>query len=88
VLITKAGNIRTLTPQKIGKLTLGQLAEVFAQIQNQNYSDVTILTRLNRDRVGVVHNKGEGGNRSRLRKNVGQHMWSVVTVLKELLGAK
>jgi hypothetical protein len=30
VLITKAGNIRTLTPQKIDKLTLGQLAEAFA----------------------------------------------------------
>jgi hypothetical protein len=91
VLITKEGSIRTLTPQKIDKLTLGQLAEAFAQIQNQNYSDVTIgkvLTRLNKDRVGVVHHKAKAATEARLRKNVGQHRWSVVTVLRELLGAK
>jgi hypothetical protein len=29
-------------PQKIDKLSLGQLAEAFVQIQNQNYTDVTI----------------------------------------------
>jgi hypothetical protein len=91
VLGTKAGKSRSLTHRQIDRLTLGQIAEAFGQIQNQNYSDVTIakvLVRLNKDRVGVVHHKTKYATETRLRKNVGQHMWNVVTALKELLGLK
>lgn len=91
VLITKAGNLRSLTHEQIDRLTLGQLAEAFGQIQNQNYSDATIakvLVRLNKDRVGVAHHKTKYATEARLRRNVGQHMWNVVAALKELLGTK
>jgi hypothetical protein len=88
VLVTQAGKVRNLTHKQIEGLTLGQLAEAFRQIQNQSYSDATIakvLTRLNRDRIAVVHHKAKPATEARLRKNVGQHMWRVVAVLKELL---
>jgi hypothetical protein len=91
VLVTKAGKVRSLTHKQIDRLTLGQLAEAFAQIQNQNYSDATVakvLIRLNKDRVGVAHHKTKPATEARLRKNVGQHMWNVVAALKELLGTK
>ena len=91
VLFTKAGNRRILTLQQIDKLTLGQLAQAFGQIQKQNYSDATIakvLMRLNKDRVAVVHHKSKTATETRRRTNVGQHMWSVIAVLKELLGTR
>ncbi len=91
VLVTKAGNARSLTHTQIERLTLGQLGEAFGQIRNQNYADATIakvLARLNKDRVGVAHHKAKPATETRLRKNVGQHMWSVVAALKELLGTK
>ena len=87
-LVTEAGRPRRLTPAQVDKLTLGRLGEAFSQIQNQNYSDAAIgkvLTRINKDRVGVAHHKSKPATEARLRKNVGQHMWSVITALKELL---
>jgi hypothetical protein len=70
-------------------LTLGQLAEAFGQIQNQNHADSIVgkvLALLNKDRVGVVHHKTKWTTEARLRRNVGKHMWNVVAALKELLG--
>lgn len=91
VLVTQIGKMRSLTSEQIDKLTLGQLSDAFGQIQNQNYSDATIakvVTLINKDRIGVVHHKAKAATEARLRKNVGQHMWSVVAVLKELLQTK
>jgi hypothetical protein len=91
VFVTETGKQRNLTDKQIDKLPLGALAEAFGQIQTQNYSDSTIgkvLRRINKDRVGVAHHKAKPATESRLRKNVGQHMWSVFGVLKLLLGIK
>ena len=92
VLVTEKGNARKpLTAAQVERLTMGRLAGEFGQIQKQNHADATIakvLTRLNKDRVGVVHHKAKGTTETRLRKNVGQHMWIVVAALKELLGTK
>ncbi len=86
-LRTKTGNIRTLTAAQIDKLTMGQLAEAFSQIQSKTQADSVIgqvLARVNKDRVGVTHHKGKAVTETRLRRNVGQHMWCVVGGLKEL----
>jgi hypothetical protein len=91
VVLTSKGNPRQLSPQAIDRLTMGQLKDVFAAIQNQRQADAIIhgvLDRLNRDRIGVVHHKAKGRTESRLRKNVGQHMWTVDGALRALLGVK
>jgi hypothetical protein len=79
------------TTKHIDKMTGGQLASAFKAISIQNRSDAVIgqgLARLSRDRIGVVHFKVEARTEKRLRENVGRHMWTVVAVLKELLGVK
>ena len=71
-------------------MTMGQLADTFANIQNQNQADSLIgqtLKKLNRDRVGVVHHKGKARTETRLRTNVGQHMWAIVAALRRLLAS-
>lgn len=91
VLVTKAGNVRSLKARQIDRLTLGQLAEAFGQIHNQNYADARIakvLPRVNKDRVGLTHHNTRTATETRLRKNVGQHMWAMVAILKELLQTK
>jgi hypothetical protein len=92
VLVTEKGNVRKpLTTAQVEKLTMGQLAVSFSQIQKQNHADATIrkvLTLLKNDRNAVVHHKAKRTTETRLRKNVGQHMWIVVAALKELLGTK
>ena len=85
----RVGNPLDVKPQKIDAMTMGDLATAFGNIIIQNYSDRVIaqaLATLNKDRINVVHRKGKATTEARLRKNVGQHMWIVVTALKELLG--
>jgi hypothetical protein len=90
VFLKPNGNPFNWTPKHIEKMTGGQLSDAFRAIRTQNRSDAVIgqgLTRLNRDRVGVVHFKAKARTEKRLRENVGRHMWTVIAVLKELLGA-
>lgn len=85
-IIDKNGNARTLTKTEINKMTMGQLAKTFNNIQAQNLNDSVIakaLNRLNQDRVGVVHHKKKALTEKRLRANVGQHMWVIVAALKK-----
>lgn len=85
-LVTKKGN-RTLTQKQIDKLTMGQLAEAFSQIQNQTQADSILgqtLAKINKDRVGVAHHKTRLRTEKSLRANVGQHMWSIIMALKQI----
>jgi hypothetical protein len=86
VLIRRSGPYIP-TSQQINRMTLGQLALAFSQIQSQTHADQVIgqaLSRINRDRVGVVHHKSKVTTENRLRTNVGRHMWTIVAAMKEL----
>lgn len=79
------GGPKHLTAKQVNKLTMGQLASLFPQIQNQNYADAIIgktLKTINRDRIGVAHHKGRAATEARLRRNVGRHMWTLVAAMK------
>jgi hypothetical protein len=72
----------------VKKMTLGQLAYAFTQIPNQNRTDAQlalILPKINEDRIGVVHHKTKSRTETRLRKNVGMHMWSIVSGIRMLV---
>jgi hypothetical protein len=78
-----------LTEDQVEGMTLGDLAGTFRRITAPNYSDGLIgqvLAKINKDRVGVAHHKVKTSTESRLRRNVGRHMYSVIAALKELLG--
>ena len=86
-IIGKRGPL-SLSNKQINKMTMGALAGTFKKIQAQNHADTIIgqaLATINRDRVGVAHHKKRVATENRLRRNVGQHMWTIVAAMKELL---
>lgn len=94
---SKSGRIRVLrkgvptalTSTEIDHFTMGRLASVFGEIINQNLADSVIhdtLKSVNQDRIGVVHKKASKAVEARLRRNVGQHMWTLHAGFKEVIG--
>lgn len=90
-LVSASGKPRNYTSAQIDKMPMGPLGDAFGEIQNPNYSDSRIgevLRGINKDRVGVTHNKGKAVTEARLRRNVGRHMYRVFAALRELLGVQ
>jgi hypothetical protein len=86
-LVTKKGP-RAVTRAQIDRFTMGQLAEAFGQIVAKSQADSTVeqtLTTVNRDRNAVVHHKTKKRTESRLRANVGRHMWTIIESLKVMI---
>jgi hypothetical protein len=86
-VLRKKGPV-TLSDREINKLTMGQLAGVFATIEAQNHGDSVIghaLSKINKDRIGVAHFRARASTEKRLRANVGQHMWVILAAVRELL---
>lgn len=72
----------------VDRMTMGKLADTFARNTKPNRADAIIgqtLKVVNKDRVGVVHHKTRQRTESRLRTNVGRHMWSLIAAMKELV---
>jgi hypothetical protein len=86
VFLDKHGKPRGLTQQRIKRMTMGNLAVAFSQIRNKNKADSVIgqaLLAINPDRIGMAHRRSQVRTESRLRVNVGRHMWSLVEASKE-----
>ena len=72
----------------IDRAPMGGLRDMFNHIISQNRADSLIgdtLAEVNQDRIGVVHHKGKKVVESRLRRNVGRHMWSLVNAFREVI---
>jgi len=84
---TKKGAV-SLSVRTIDRMTMGQLAGIFERIQNLNRAEGLIrdtLKTVNRDRVAVVHHKSRRTTETRLRRNVGRHMWSLINAMREVI---
>jgi hypothetical protein len=81
---------KLLTGDRADKLTLGQLAQAFANIQTPNHNDsriAQVLEKINADRVTVAHfEPGNATRERRLRTNVGRHMFRIVAALRAIKG--
>lgn len=87
-LIKTNGKPRSLSRIAAERLTLGQLATAHQQIVAPNQADTTIatvLSAINRDRVGATHRSDDGRVRARVRRNVSKHLWSIVKAMKVLV---
>ncbi|HVS26964.1 MAG TPA: hypothetical protein VHE58_06660 [Burkholderiales bacterium] len=85
-VMTKTGPT-TLLRQAIEKLTMGQLKQKFEKIVSPTGDDQQTgdaLARINADRIGVTHKKNKAATEKRLRKNVGHHMWVIISALQIL----
>jgi hypothetical protein len=85
IFVGKNGAAVTHTDARISKMTLGQLADVFAQMRSPNLADSRLgqcLKEVNPDRVTAAHYKGTEKVRERkFRKDVALNMFIVVNGL-------
>jgi hypothetical protein len=85
-IMTRTGPT-TLSRHTIEKLTMGQLKEKFEKIVSPTGDDQQIgdaLARINVDRINVTHKKNKATTEKRLRKNVGHHIWVIISALQIL----
>lgn len=78
----------SLPMKEIDRLTMGQLLAAFKTIVTANLSDNMIaetLEAVNRDRIGVAHKKTTKRVETRLRSNVGRHMWRLYSGFQEVI---
>ena len=88
VVLDRNGNERKLTNRQIDRMTLGALAEAFSNIKTPNAVDDILaksLATINRDRVASTHHKARQSTERSLRRNVGQHMWTIISALKRMV---
>lgn len=86
--IDAKGKPYSLSVARVDKMTLGQLAIAFAEVSTATHSTSVItraLTRVNGNRVGVVHHKTASKTEQRLRRSVGQDVYTAIAALKILL---
>lgn len=87
-VLDKKGQPVNFTNRKIDKLTLGQLAFHFENIQAPNAEDHALshaLTQVNKDRVDQIHHKKKKVTDNHLRKNVGKLMWLITDVVEKVV---
>lgn len=88
VLVLRRSTPVQLSAREINKMTMGQLAGTFRFIVNRNVPDTVVgetLAAVNKDRVGVAHKKASKAVETRLRLNVGRHMWTLVAGFREVI---
>lgn len=90
-VLDRNGAPRQLTPEAVDKMTLGQLAIAFSNIQAPTDIDATIaaaLNTVNDDRVALRHYRNQRAVSAGFRRRVGQHMHVIVRALREVLSTK
>lgn len=84
-VIDQKGKVTTPSPKQVNKMPLGTLAKQFSQIASKTRADSILekaFTAVNKDRVAVTHFRSHRRTEDRLRRNVGRHMWTIVSAMK------
>lgn len=87
VSFVKKGKSVSYPLGKIGKMTQGQLAHAYAEVQNPTQVDMVLgraLQRVNGARITAVHKTHRAKNNSKIRVQVGQHLWTIVSALRQI----
>lgn len=87
VTMRRSRRMINLTSADVDTMTLGQLKDAFALIQNQTHKDAVIgttLAMINKTRVGLAHRRRSQAVEAELRLQVGQNMYAAITCLEEL----
>jgi hypothetical protein len=85
--VNDQGRTVNLTPNGIGRLPAGGLARAYGQIVSPNHAESLVeqaLKQLNEDRVRLIHYENKPSTETRLRRNVGKHMFVIINALKAL----
>ncbi|MBN6104701.1 hypothetical protein JR064_21270 [Xanthomonas sp. CFBP 8703] len=81
------GAVQTYTNKQIKKMPQGSLVKAFGEIVSPNHLDQVYqkaLASTNKDRVSAVHKTPRAKNSSRLRATIGQHLWTIISAVKQI----
>lgn len=84
---SKAGKVLNYSIKEIGKMPQGALARAYAEIQKPTQSDIVLsraLKMVNKARIAAVHKTQKAKNDAKIRVQVGQHLWTVVSAFRQL----
>lgn len=87
VAFVKRGKRTNYVASRIGRMTLGQLAHAYAEVQNPTQVDVAMrraLEMINGARIKVVHQTSKARNNAGVRVRVSQHLWTIVSALRQV----
>lgn len=87
IKVMRKGKPVQLTASEINGLSIGGLANWFAVIVSPTSLDTAIqqvLSAVNDDRVERTHRRRAKRTETRLRQNVGRHMWHIFNVMKQM----
>jgi hypothetical protein len=87
IVLDRKGNPRTITIPEVDEMTLGRLLTCFQNMKSRNHAESMVakaVSKINPDRINIAHKKFKPGTEKTLRKNVGRHMWTVITCVVEL----
>ena len=73
------------TIKAIGKMPQGALAKAYGEISTPTHTDIVLgkaLKMVNKDRITAVHKTHTAKNNTKVRVQVGQHLWTIVSALK------
>jgi hypothetical protein len=79
---------RFLTTKDIERMTLGQLAIAFSEIQKKNQKDSLILstlTMINETRKGLAHSRRQSKVEGELRLRIGRNIYAVIACLEQIV---
>lgn len=75
------------TVKAIGKMTQGGLARAYKEIQKPTHTDIVLgkaLQMVNKARITAVHKTRTAKNNTKIRVQVGQHLWTIVSAFRQL----
>lgn len=78
---------KTLNRRQVSKFTLGQLKDIFCNLLSQNSLEAHLcagLSRLNPTRIERIHRPSSRRTEKRMRDRVGQDMWAIVDLIREM----
>ena len=84
---SKNGSQKTYGLQQIKRMPQGALVKVFAEIVAPTQVDSIYhkaLSSTNPDRIKAVHKTSRAKNSARFRATIGQHLWTIVSALKQI----
>ncbi len=87
VSFVKKGKAIAYSRGKINKMSQGQLAHAYSEVQNPTQVDIVLtraLMRVNDARIKAVHRTQTAKNNAKIRLQVGQHLWTIVSALRQI----
>lgn len=86
IVITSRRGVTT-TASDVLSMSMGQLKDIYARIPTPTHGEQTVaavLKTINQDRITIAHYRDDATRIGRLRKNLGNHLWLILSAMREI----